>query len=143
VGLLYGATDNTQRRYCSLEGVVCMEKSAHQLFDHVTYIDFGSGLHVACVFICMYLFLNSAEKNESCSCSQVTYLLAILCMCDFLLTLISYVKLYLEKYICFFYASRLLGMNCNVKLCKLHQPANTFVCTIFGFMPTGLLSEQH
>lgn len=64
-----------------------MEKSVHKLFDYVTYIDFGSGLHVACVFICTYLFLNSAEKTES-SCSQVTYLFAILCMCDFLLTLI-------------------------------------------------------
>ena len=88
VGLLYRATDNTRRRHRLLEGVVHMEKSVHQLFDHVTYVDFGSGLHVACMFICMYLFLNSAEKNESCSCSQVTCLLAILCMCDFLLTLI-------------------------------------------------------
>jgi len=76
---------NTRMRRRSLEGVVHMEISVHKLFDYVIYIDFGSGLHVACMFICMYLFLNSAEKNES-SCSQVTYLLAILCMCDVLLT---------------------------------------------------------
>jgi len=84
VGLLYRATDYPEEA----PFIRRLEKSAHQLFDHVTYIDFGSGLHVACIFICMYLFLNSAEKNESCSCSQGTYLLAMLCMCDFLLTLI-------------------------------------------------------
>jgi len=33
-----------------------MEKSVHKLFDYVMYIDFGSGIHVACLFICVYFF---------------------------------------------------------------------------------------
>jgi len=67
--------DNTRVRHRLLEDVVRMEKSVHKLFDYITYIDFGSGLQVACVFVCMYLFLNSAETYESTR-SQVTYLLS-------------------------------------------------------------------